>query len=534
MVLAEPVPQIKTEDSEAFDLALAEALPRELALPTPERYVDGRRVVWAPQPGSQEAFLSCPLFECLYHGTRGNGKTDALLMDFAQHVGQGYRDAWRGILFRQTYPQLADVVAKSERWFRRIFPTARFNRQRLAWEWRTGEVLFFRHMRVADDYWSYHGHEYPWLGWEELTNWADERCYRSMLSCCRSADPNVPRKVRATTNPYGIGHNWIKERFRLHGDAWRRTVVVSDSRDLQGNIEAPRAAVHGHVSENLILLAADPNYRQTTAAAALNAAMAEAWSDGSWEIVAGGMFDDVWSHRHNAVPRFEIPSTWRVDRSFDWGSSRPFSVGWWAQSDGSDLRLPDGRVRSTVRGDLFRVGEWYGWTGRTDEGLRMLAVDVAAGIVERELVRGWRLHGSRECRVRPGPADSSIFDVENGRSIAMDMDRPVRIGGVVYPGITWTKADKRPGSRKAGWEQMRAMIKAARPPEGGGVREKPGLFVVVEDCPQFVRTVLSLPRDEDDLDDVDTEAEDHVGDEVRYRVRAVGGQGRSSTHSGMT
>lgn len=529
MPVAEPALRVEPSEQEAFDAALSSALEVELAKPTPERWVNGRRVVWAPQPGSQEAFMACPLFECLYHGTRGPGKTDALLMDYAQDVGKGYGEAWRGVLFRQTYPQLADVVAKSERWFRRIFPTARFNRQRMAWEFRSGEVLLFRHMRTPDDYWNYHGHELPWVGFEELTNWADDRCFRSMFSCCRSSTlpPTAPRKVRATTNPYGVGHNWVRERYRLFGDAWRRPVVVRDGKDLEGKPEPARAAIHGHLSENRILLAADPNYPQTIAAAALNKAMAEAWLEGDWSIVAGGMFDDVWSGKHNAVPRFEVPESWRIDRAFDWGSSRPFSVGWWAESDGSDLVFPNGAVRSTVRGDLFRIAEWYGWTGRANEGTRSLAVDVAAGIVERELMRGWRSAGSRSCRVIPGPADSSIFDVENGRSIAIDMEQPVRVLGSVHPGIAWTRADKRPGSRKAGWEQMRAMLRAAQPPEKGGAREAPGLFIVAEECPQWIRTVLSLPRDEDDLDDVDTEAEDHAADETRYRVRATGSRVRS-------
>ena len=47
-------------------------------------------VAWKPHPGSQVRFLSCPVFECLYEGTRGPGKTDALLMSFAQFVGKGY------------------------------------------------------------------------------------------------------------------------------------------------------------------------------------------------------------------------------------------------------------------------------------------------------------------------------------------------------------------------------------------------------------------------------------------------------------
>lgn len=511
---------VTSDEQREFEDALAQAQREEDSKPIEPRYVDGKLVVWAPQAGSQEEFMSCPLFECLYHGTRGGGKTDALIMDFAQDVGKGYGEAWRGILFRETYPQLADVVAKSTRWFRQIFPKARFNKSRMAWEWETGEVLLLRHMKHPDDYWNYHGHEYPWIGFEELTNWADDRCYKSMFACCRSSalPREAPRKIRATTNPYGVGHGWVKLRFRLAG-RWQDTIVVTDSRDLDGNIEKPRAAIHSHLKENRILLETDPTYEQTIAGAALNAAMAAAWLRGDWDVVAGGMFDDVWSPEFNDVRRFEIPLTWRIDRAFDWGSSAPFSVGWYAQSDGSDLLLEDGRLVSTIRGDLFRIKEWYGWTGRPNEGTRSLATEVTEGIVERELIWGYREIGGRTSRAKPGPADSSIYTVENGRSIGMDMERPVRINGYVYSGVKWTRADKSPGSRVAGWERMRKMLKAAHPREGAP-REQPALFIVGAECEQFLRTVLTLPRDQKNLDDVDTDAEDHIADEVRYRVRA--------------
>jgi hypothetical protein len=512
-----------------FERRLEESRASHSALEVPDRFVDGRRVVWSPQRGSQERFLSCPFFEVLYHGTRGPGKTDALLMSFAQHVGRGFGAAWRGIIFRNTYPQLADVQAKSERWFRRIFPGANFNRGRMAWEFEDGEMLMFRHIRTFDDYWSYHGHEYPFIGWEELTNWADDRCYKSMFSCCRSAHPGVPRIIRATTNPYGIGHNWVKDRWRLYGKWWE-DIVILDSRDRNGDLEPPRVAIHGHIDENRILLNADPAYKQNIAASASNQAMAEAWLNGSWAFVAGGMFSDVWSNTHNNVPRFEVPKDWRIDRAFDWGSSRPFSVGWYAQSDGSDVRLSNGKVMSTVRGDLFRVREYYGWTGRPNEGLRLLASDVTRGIVERELAWGWRKDDWT--RVRLGPADSAIFKVENGNCIATDMLKPVRIGSRLYRGVQWNPSDKGPGSRKNGWELMRKMIKAAQPRDGLP-RESPGLFVVGDENPQFLRTVLALPRDEKDLDDVDTDAEDHVADEARYRVRAVGMAVGSGSTTGM-
>lgn len=461
--------------------------------------------------------------------------TDSLIMSYAQHVGQGHGAAWKGVIFRQTYPQLADVQAKSTRWFRQIFgERARFNQQRMTWDFSSGESLMLRHLQKPADYWNYHGFELPFLGFEELCNWPTDETYRAMFSTCRTSTPNVPRMIRATTNPYGPGHNWVKARFRL-GGRWWETKIIRDGRDPSGLPEPPRAAIHGHLSENKILLRADPNYAQTVMASATNPAMAEAWLHGSWDIVAGGMFDDVWGE-HCLVPAFDLPRTWRLDRAFDWGSSKPFSVGWWAQSDGSDLLLPSGRTLATVRGDLFRFREWYGWTGHANRGKRLLATEVAAGIVEREILWGLRHgHGRNEdVWVRSGPADSSITNVENGVSVAMDMARPVRVGSEVHRGIHWEMADKRPGSRKAGWELMRQMMRAAKPPKVG-VRENPGLFVVEDRCEQFVRTVPSLPRLERDMDDIDTDAEDHVADETRYRVRhgRTGGV-RQATTAGWT
>jgi len=334
--------------------------------------------------------------------------------------------------------------------------------------------------------------------------------------------------IRSTTNPYGPGHNWCKERYRLYGQWWK-TIYVDDDTDPEGRLYPPRCALYSYLDENQILLKEDPNYKQTIVASANNPAMAEAWLHGSWDIVAGGMFDDVWMPAHNIVSEFEVPSGWRIDRSFDWGSSAPFSVGWWAESNGSDLLFKDGTVRSTVRGDLFRIKEWYGWTGRANQGLRMLAVDIAHGIVERELA--WGLRTIKGTRVNAGPADNAIHRVENGMSIAHDMAKPIRVGNLMYSGIAWTMADKSDGSVKNGLEHMRKMIKYAHPNEGRP-RERAGLFVCGE-CIQFMRTVPNLPRDEKDMDKVDKYSENHVCDETRYRVRFSGQYAKSGRHVGM-
>lgn len=496
------------EEQEEFNGRLIVARTLEEAVPP--RYVNDNTVVWSPQEGSQTAFMSCRLFECLFHGTRGNGKTDSLIMAFAQHVGKGYGAAWSGVIFRQTYPQLADVQAKSEKWFRQIFPAARFNRSKMTWEWPTGERLLLRHMARSQDYWNYHGHEYPFIGWEELTNWANDQCYKLMMACCRSATPGVPKMIRATTNPYGVGHNWVKGRFQLHGKWWL-TVVILDAVDISGRPEPHRCAIHGHINENKILLNADPDYKTTIIAAATSKAVAEAWLDGSWDIVSGGMFDDLYEAKYHIVDEFVIPKSWRIERAFDWGSSRPFSVGWWAMSDGCDVDMPDGSVRSTVKGDRFRIGEWYGTSGGHNEGLKLTGSQIATGIVEREIALGLRNSRGAVTRVKPGPADSSIFDDSTdsgGRSIGDQMRVPVRVNGIECVGVAWIKADKSPGSRKRGWEAIRQLLKDGKPPKGGGPREHPGLFVFRQ-CKHWIELVPSLPRDDKDPDDVDTDVEDH-------------------------
>jgi hypothetical protein len=239
------------------------------------------------------------------------------------------------------------------------------------------------------------------------------------------------------------------------------------------------------------------------------------------------MFDDVWDQTRHVVPNFMPPLSWRVDRSFDWGSSKPFSVGWWAESDGTDLYLPDRRRFHTVRGDLFRIAEWYGWTGEPNQGLKMLAVDIAKGIIERELAIG--IHE----RCLPGPADASCFAVENGVSIAIDLMQWVTVQGQKRR-VRFFSSNSKSGTRKTGWELMRQRLKSALPGEESqrGMREFPGLFVC-ERCDQFRRTVPVLSRKDSDLDDADSDAEDHIADETRYRVLASGYRVRSGRVKGV-
>ena len=368
-----------------------------------------REVVWRPHYGSQELFLQCPCDEVLYHGTRGPGKTDALLMDFAKDVGLGYGASWRGILFRQTYKQLEDVVTKTLKWFPRIFPNATFNKGDYTWEWPDGEQLLLRYMDKAIDYWNYHGHEYPWIGWEELTNWKDLECYELMMACNRSSEADIPRRIRATCNPWGSGHHAVKSYFIDPAPACV-PVVHEFKHPLTGeNLQRSRAHIFGHLFENTTLLESDPEYL-IKLQSMRDPNKRKAWLEGSWDISVGSFFADSWDTARNVIAHpWTPPKSWRSTLSFDWGSASPFSVGFWAESDGTEA--PDGKFYP--RGALIRFDEWYG--GRKNEpnvGLKLQNVDIGKGILAR--IHAYEAKG---LQFKVGPADPSIFKEDGGPSI---------------------------------------------------------------------------------------------------------------------
>ena len=518
-------------------------LPATISAPPTLKPNLAQDVIWKPLDGSQVLALSCPCNHILYEGTRGPGKTDAQLMYFRRFVGIGYGQFWRGVIFDREYKNLDDLVSKSRRWFRQFGDGAKFisSTSHLKWVWPTGEELWFRVMKTEQDYWNYHGHEFPFIGWNELTKQPTCTMYDMAMSLNRTSFipalhgpkdkegnitllPEIPLVIFSTTNPYGVGHNWVKQKFidvAPPGVVVKMTQDVFNPRTQQREpVTKTQVRLFGSYKENIFLAPeyimeleniVDPNKRK-------------AWLWGDWDITSGGMFDDVWSSQYNIVDPFNIPPDWRIFRSFDWGSSAPFSVGWWAESDGGDVLLPNGQWKSTVRGDLFRIDEWYGWSGTPNQGLRMLATQISKGIITRELKMG--LYG----RVKPGPADNSINDVQNGNCIATDMAKKVKIDGKVYKGVKWARSDKSPGSRKNGWEKLRIAIFNAQP--DGGPREYPGLFVFRNCQDGFIRTLPTIPRDIKDMDDVDTDAEDHVADEVRYVILSAGDRFTSGSTSG--
>jgi hypothetical protein len=298
--------------------------------------------------------MSCPFWEALIDGPRGSGKSDVVVMAYAQHVGKGHGSAWRGIIFRRTYKELTDLIARTKKWFGRIFPDAKYNQSTHTWVFADGEELLLRQLRRPDDYEDYHGHEYPFIGWEELTNWRDGKLYEKMLSCSRSSAPNMPRMIRSNSNSWGPGRGWVKKRF----------VDPAPIGVPHGEPGLERVRIYCPLEENKTLLAAQPLYKQQLIASISDPELRKAWVDGDWNVSIGAMYSDVFDANFHVVAPFQIPPGWRIDRTMDWGSTKPFAVLWYAESNGEPLEFPvmvGGRkVYVFPKGTIFVIREWYG------------------------------------------------------------------------------------------------------------------------------------------------------------------------------
>ncbi len=436
-------------------------------------------VKWAPQPGPQKAFVRSREFEVVYGGARGGGKTDGVLGDFAGHA-RIHGAAARGLLVRRARVALEPTIARA----RQIFQPegAVWKAAKSRFEWKNGAVLYFRYLDNDADADLYQGHDYSRVYVEELTQFPNAGPIDKLKATLRSA-AGAPCGFRATCNPGGAGHNWVKARY-IDAGAWA-PVDEPFRNPFTGEVTSlSRIFIPAKLHDNPRLIRNDPAYIPRLQQSG-SASLVKAWLEGDWSVIEGAFFDK-WSAR-NIVAPFAIPADWTRIRSFDWGYAAPFSVGWWAVA-GDDTRMSDGAL--IPRGALVRYREWYG-AGRTGEGLRLEAEAVAAGILERE----------RGETIRQMVADPSIFARNGGPSIA---ERMMRCG------VTFIPADNtRVGKAGAlsGWDQMRARI--------AGENDVPTLYVFAA-CRDFIRTVPVLQHDPQRQEDLDTTAEDHIADETRY------------------
>jgi len=467
------------------------------------------------QPKQAVAFES-PATEILYGGAKYGGKSHLMRAAFIYWCSA--IDGLQCYLFRRTFPDLwrnhMDGPGSLQELLRPLVRQgyAGYNGGKNYWEFWNGSKIHLCHCQYDKDKENYQGAEIHVLAIDQLEQWTRD-VYKFLRAQVRLGGLPLPDeyigrfpRILNGANPGGVGHNWVKNDFV---DIAPEFAITRMPKEEGGML---RQYIPARLEDNRIGRELDPNYEDRLHVG--GPAMYKALRWGIWNIVAGGAFDDLWSPEVHILRPFDIPKTWTVRRSLDWGTSSPFSVGWWARADGSQVMTHRG-LKTFPAGTMIRVAEYYGWNGRDRSvGCMLQPAEVARRILEIETNLPYR------SQIRPGPADSSIYDSDS--PIAEDMARV---------GIRWTMADKRPGSRPAGLTRMRSMLKASLvidPATGQPVvkngafvqkspMEESGLFVF-DTCQHFISTVPALVRDEKNLEDVLKCDTDHVYDESRYAI----------------
>lgn len=449
-------------------------------------------IAWHPQEGPQTALIRCPVFEVFFGGARGGGKTEGSLGDWLEH-SNAYGEAATGVFFRRKFKQLSEVIARSQQIYKKL--GAEFNTQRSEWKMKGGGRLLFRYLERDSDAEEYQGHNYTRVYFEEVTNFPTPNPINLMRATLRSPS-GVPVGMRLTGNPGGPGHNWVKARFITPNPSGYQVITDSEIIVLDGKsfpVELSRVFIPSKVTDNRLLMQNDPTYLLRLKQSGSDA-LVKAWLEGNWDVIDGAFFSEFDAYKHVLDTNWlkAIPKHCLRFRAFDWGSAKPFSVGWYALSDGT-WGLP--------KGALLKYREWYGASG-PNKGLKMLAKSVAEGIRFRE---------------EPGEviqysvADPAIFIADGGPSIAEEMSKA---------GVTWRRADNKrvPGAELV-HQRLRGQLTAPDPeiPWSEYTCGAPLLYFL-ETCVDTIRTLPTLQHDENDAEDVDTDGEDHAYDELRYAV----------------
>lgn len=431
-------------------------------------------IIWRPQP-KQAEFMRRGEFEALYGGAAGGGKSDALL---AEALRQVKFKNYRALLLRKTYPQLRELIDRSRAIYSLVSPQAKYNDTKHEWVFPSGAKIIFGSLNHESDRFNYQGHQYAFIGFDELTHFTYDE-YMYLHSRCRCADPDIRCYIRATANPGGIGHGWVKARFITAAEPLK-TITETVNVEGFGEVKRSRVFVPSTVFDNKALLDNDPNYIANLAS--LPEAERNALLYGNWDSFSGQVFiewrndpthyaDGKFTH---VINPFKIPSYWQILRCFDHGYTKPYACEY---------------IAIDTDGKMYICGEVYG--GDNNIGVKQNPTVIAKTIYDYE-----RAMFPNNNII--GVADPAIFDRSRGDSVAdMMSKRPYLL-----------QFDKGDNNRLPG--KMQYHYRFAFDDNGDC------LLQVFNTCRHFIRTIPDLVYSEKHPEDIDTDSEDHIYDAVRY------------------
>ena len=434
-----------------------------------------QNVVFKPNVGPQTEFLAAGEREVLYGGSAGGGKSFAMLADPLRYMGH---PAFSGLLLRRTTEELRELIFKSQELYPKVWKGIKWSERKMQWVAPSGARLWMSYLDRDQDVMRYQGLAFSWIGFDELTQWSSPFAWNYMRSRLRSTASDLPIFMRATTNPGGIGHQWVKKMFidpAPFGEAFDATDIETGAilkypagHSKAGKALFKRRFIPARLSDNPYL-SESGDYEAMLLS--LPEHQRKQLLEGDWDIKEGAAFTEF-DRKIHVVKPFPIPNNWIKFRACDYGYGSYSGVLWFAVS-------PDEQL--VVYRELYVS--------------KVLATDLADMILEVEAGDG---------NIRYGVLDSSLWHNrgDTGPSLAEQM---------ITRGCRWRPSDRSKGSRVSGKNEIHRRLQVDE------FTEQPRL-VFFSTCTETISQLPAIPLDKRNPEDVDTNAEDHLYDALRYGI----------------
>jgi hypothetical protein len=473
-------------------------VPKQNVGALPEVFKE-KELIFKPNPGPQSLFLGASEEEVLYGGAAGGGKSYAMLADPMRYF---HNPNFVGLLIRRTNDELRELKWESQKIYPKAFPGAKWKEKDSMWVFPSGAKFWMTYLERDDDVMRYQGQAFTWIGVDELTQYATPFAWTYLKSRLRTSDPELKKSLcmRATTNPGGPGHHWVKKMFidpAPAGKAFWATDVESGETmkypddhhdpDKAGKPLFKRRFIPALLKDNPYLYD-DGAYERSLQG--LPEEQRRKLLDGDWSVMEGAAFAEFNPKYHVCEP-FDIPHTWRRFRGADYGYSSPSAVLWFAIDPAYEILY--------VYRELYKKG--------------LTAHSLAEKVLNAE----------QDESISYGVLDSSVWHQRghNGPSIAEEM---------IQYGCRWRPADRGQGSRVSGKNRLHELLKIK---EIDG-EMKPSL-IIFNTCRQLISDLPSLPSDPDGTDDIDDRApNDHTYDALRYGIMSRPRSGSALDWGGPT
>ena len=436
---------------------------------------EAQNIVFQPNPGPQTQYLASSEREVLYGGAAGGGKSYATLADPLRSLNH---KEFSGLLVRHTTEELRELIQKSQELYPKAIPGIKWSERKSQWVTPRGGRIWMSYLDKDQDVMRYQGQAFNYIAFDELTQWATPFAWNYMRSRLRSAAPELGLYMRATTNPGSIGHQWVKKMFidpsEPNKSFWATDIETGD------RLEYPKGHTKGgqplfkrrFIPASLFdnpYLADSGDYE--TMLLSMPEHQRKQLLEGNWDVNEGAAFPEF-NRKVHVIEPFNIPNSWAKFRACDYGYGSWTGVVWFAVSPSEQL---------IVYREMYVT--------------KVTATDLADMILEAEAGDG---------TIRYGVLDSSLWHKrgDTGPSLAEQM---------IMKGCRWRPSDRSKGSRVSGKNEIHRRLQVEE------FTEEPQL-VFFSTCTNCIAQIPSLPLDKRNPEDVDTNAEDHLYDALRYGI----------------